>query len=138
MARPQEVLLEEFREAGHMNRLHVSLMFAQITVFLGSTGALLFAVTSDLTDLATRITAGFGLVVCLVFLVHHERVYAYSESARSTAAAAQSELGLTLYRYSPSRLTWLKMTANSASRLLYFSAAFIWLLVVFGGNGLLH
>jgi hypothetical protein len=112
-----EAQLEEFREAGQAHRLHVTLMFGQITVFLAASAGLLHTLLGDVSQASARLLgAAVGILISFVFLVHHERVYAYSFAARQPATRLQEDLGLTLYQ-DPPRPTLLPVRATTASRI---------------------
>lgn len=37
----QQILMEEFKEAGQLHRLHIGLLFGHLVIFIGTIGALL-------------------------------------------------------------------------------------------------
>ena len=128
----QKILIEEFKEAGHLHRLHVGLMFGQITVFLGASGALLHRVASlpPLTNGAVLLFSGVGIFLSLLFLVLHERVYAYSHGARRRAEEIQTMLNLSLYRAQESKLKFVdRVRASTMTRALYILAIAAWLII---------
>ena len=127
-----EAMLEELREAGQNHRLHVTLMFGQITVFLAASGGLLSALLGTVNSTTSRMIGAVGMLVTFVFLVHHERVYAYSLSARDRAIRLQDALGLNLYR-DPPRPVVLPIRATTASRMLYLTASIFWAFVLARG-----
>ena len=128
-----EAQLEEFREAGQVHRLHVTLMFGQVTVFLAASAGLLHTLLGDVTQTSARLIGGVGILVSFVFLVHHERVYAYSLAARQRATHLQKDLGLILYQ-DPPRPTLLPVRATTASRVLYVAAGLFWIYVLVRGT----
>lgn len=72
----RRALIQEFREAGQLHRLHLGLMFGQITVFLGASGPLVHRVMGQppLESWALRLFALFGCFLAVLFAVLHERV----------------------------------------------------------------
>lgn len=135
----RQFLLEEFKEAGHLHRLHLSLMFGHITVFLGASGGLIYRLTNQppIDPLLLRLLALFGVFLAFLFLILHERVYAYSHGARRRAEEVQKILGLELYSDCPTHIKWLRsFRAAAVTRTLYVGAALFWLyLVVVGPSG---
>lgn len=130
----QQVLLEEFKEAGHLHRLHVGLMFGQITVFLGASGALLhrLAAQPPLEPIAVRLFAALGCFLALLFLVLHERVYAYSYRARNRALEIQNLLSVSLYQYPESQFALVRgLKASSLTRTLYVLSLLCWLAIAY-------
>jgi hypothetical protein len=124
-----KALVEEFKEAGLYHRLHVTLMFGQITVFLGASGGLLHRLTTSpkLDPLLTAVLALFGALISYLFLVLHERVYTYSMRARDRASSIQPLLGLDLYRYEETRWKWGRGHASTWTRALYVAALVVWM-----------
>ena len=132
MSDRREALIEELREAGQIHRLHITLLFGQLTVFLAATGGVVSALLSEANSTTARVMGAFGLLLAFVFLVQHERVHQYSRFARDRAISAQNELGVTVYAVLPSS-RWLRIGAGYASRLLYLSAAAFWVYVIIRG-----
>ncbi|MCX7109964.1 MAG: hypothetical protein NTX45_07525 [Proteobacteria bacterium] len=129
----KKLLLEEFKEAGHLHRLHVSLMFGQITVFLGATGGLVHRITNapPLDPVMIRVLAIFGCLLAFLFLVLHERVYAYSHGSRSRAEEIQRILGFSVYKHYQTHLNWLQsFSASTLTRLFYIPSFIFWVYVM--------
>lgn len=130
----RKALLEEFKEAGHLHRLHVGLMFGQITVFLGASGAIAHRIASNppLEPVALRLFALFGCFLALLFIVLHERVYAYSYGARQRAQEIQGKLGLSLYHDQQTHFRILRgCRARWVTRSLYIIIFLFWVWVAF-------
>ncbi|MCP4315604.1 MAG: hypothetical protein GY789_06180 [Hyphomicrobiales bacterium] len=140
-------LIDEYKEASHYHRLHITLLFGQLTVYLGVSGALINFVTKDSgpEGLMLTLIGVFGCIISFVFLIQHERVYASSYSARSRAEYIQHLLDLELYKPNISQFDIQKLlplgenTSNrinsivnkteaaSANRLLYISGFIYWI-----------
>jgi hypothetical protein len=120
-AERRAALLEQSSECGQSHRLHVTLMFGQMTVFLAAIAGTLSQVlgNANLSPLGTRIAAAIGCFVSLVFLVHHERMYRHSFQARSQAAEAHRQLGIAVYGHVRTRLP----RAAVMSKVLYIGSA---------------
>lgn len=128
-----KALLEEYKEAGHLHRLHVGLMFGQITVFLGASGALLHRMVGLplLDNDAIRFFAVVGGFLAILFLVLHERVYAYSKGARNRAEEIQVLLGMELYKSRETDFRPLrKARAAPITRFLYGASLVLWILLL--------
>ena len=130
----RRVLLEEFKEAGHLHRLHVGLMFGQITVFLGASGALMHRVVGHppLEEFSLRLFAVIGGFLAILFLVLHERVYAYSHGARKRAEELQQLLELSLYKHHETQFFPVRrLKAAGMTRALYTASLACWLVILF-------
>lgn len=131
-------VLEEYREAGLMHRLHITLIFGQTTIFLAAFGLvaqLLFG-AADLPSIRIRLLAGVGALVTFVLLVQHQRQYRYSEQSRARAIDIQNRLdkdGLGPYGESPLD-RWLPVSAGNAARGLYLVALAGWALLLATGR----
>jgi hypothetical protein len=125
----KNLLLEQLREAGQSHRLHVTLMFGQMTVFLAAAGGILSqSVNQELPTASARVLSGLGVLVCAVFLVHHERMYDHSFRARASAMDAQAKLGIVVYHHSSSdgsRVPRFLPRAALMSRVLYVSTLLV-------------
>ena len=132
-----KLLIEEFKEAGHLHRLHLGLMFGQITVFLGASGALLHRVVGlpVLDQGAARLLAVTGLFLAVLFLVLHERVYAYSAGARARAEEIQRDLELDLYKPRNTEFKPVQgIRAATITRTLYLASATLWIVLLAAPN----
>mgnify|MGYP001469500746 CR=1 FL=1 len=126
----RQILMEEFKEAGQLHRLHIGLLFGHLVIFLGIIGALL----SKYIELSTcsffyKIFCAFaGAFLTLLFIILHERVFEYSIMARNRAEKIQEMLDLDLYKTPKNRFFLVRFfSVYISTRYFFISILILWL-----------
>jgi hypothetical protein len=125
----QKALLEEYKEAGQFHRLHITLLFGEITVYLAASGALLHFLSSKPAPSLATLAGLLGTFISIAFFVISERANDYSQSARRRAIEVENELGLSLFHHNSLRRAALGgwATATNAGRAVYIAGFVLWL-----------
>lgn len=131
-----DACLSEYREALAEVRVNSSLMFAELTVYLASSGALLqLYFKPDNAHQGNLPIAIIGLLLSLAFYVLHDRFGDFVHGARRRAEALERRLGFSLYSSSPHSRPVLGVvavaSAINAARLLLLTGFAGWLCVMF-------
>jgi len=130
----------EYKEALAEVRLHSTLMFGELTVYLGASAGLLQIVSrSDVTPPIRLGVTTFGIVLSLAFYVLHERFGDFVHVARRRARDLEQSLGFKLYSSAPARRQLFGapiVTAINAARFLFVAGGLTWLVILIGApNG---
>jgi hypothetical protein len=114
----------EYIDASNNMRMCSTLRFAQLTLFLAGTAALLSVLFSKDSVAPKQTLKIAGLVIVAVFFVFEERTTGFWQHYKDRAKVLEEKMGCWQYRLSanhpiPFRATW-------AARLLFFAAALFW------------
>ena len=125
------LLLAEYAECGHFERLDAQLSFNYLMVFLAATGGSLTVfrnLTPESRDLHI-LAAVFGFVLSFVFLLSAERRSARSRATRDRALELERLLGLQLHQGRAERRPAFgpQTTTTALFRLVYAGAALVWI-----------
>jgi hypothetical protein len=126
--------LAEYKEALADVRLHSTLMFGELTVYLGASAGLVQVTSRDDATQPTRLGLSVaGIVLSVAFYVLHERFGDFVHVARKRARDLEQSLGFQLYSSAPERRRLFGariVTAINAARLLFVCGCAGWLLVL--------
>lgn len=119
--------IEEYKEAGALHRLHITLMFGQMTVYLAASAGLIQVLTKEVPPLipVQIVLSLIGIALSIIFWIVTERAAKFLHSARNRAMEIEKQLELSLYSSGPSRENSV-LTATNATRLLYLSGILGW------------
>jgi len=132
--RPTSAARDEYLDASANARQYITLRFAELTIFMTATGAILAvsfsAVAAPLTREAAVALKLAGLAVAAVFWVLEDRTMAYWRHFVRRAAELEPELGFRQYstRPAPGRLS-----SHLAIRALIGLVAIFWVVSIFVG-----
>lgn len=118
---------DEYREAGALHRLHITLLFGQMTVYLAATAGL-FKVALENQDQANgvQILVSFiGIILSSVFWIIMERAAEFLHYSRRRAVEIEKKLQFELYQRGPSGVKKY-FTAINATRGLYIAGLILW------------
>ena len=118
---------DEYLDASENMRYLGNLRFAEMTVFIVTTGgllAVLFQPDFALSNVARVVLKVGGIATALIFGLTNERVSLYWKHSQRRAAELEKELGYQQYSTLPRRSAF---TAENASRLLYFLLLVFWI-----------
>lgn len=122
---------KEYLDASTNVRHHGTLRFAQLTLFLAITGALINVAFArpPLSHFATLVLELLGLVAGCALLIMEERTARYWWHYRNRAATLEKGLGYAQYSDLPIRKgKWL--TAQNATRVLYVAVIVFWVVAI--------
>jgi hypothetical protein len=126
----QEDPKDEYKDLSDNMRHYGNLRFAQLTIFIASTAALLNAtLTSSLpftTESRFLLKIG-GVITTIVFWVIEERAADYWHHFRRRAVELEKQLGYQQYTTRPTRTF---ITATNAVRLFYASILVFWIITI--------
>jgi hypothetical protein len=129
-----DIQLAEYKEALAEVRLHSTLMFGELTVYLGaSAGLLQVASRVDATPSMRLGLSVAGIVLSVAFYVLHERFGDFVHVARRRARDLEQSLGFKLYSSAPERRPLFGVrivTAINAARLLFVCGCGAWLVIL--------
>jgi hypothetical protein len=94
----RKLLLREHKEAALLHRFEAALIFAQLTVYLGATGALLKETLANGLTHASLAAIGFALIVlAIAFFFIIRRARTHMRQATDRAKVVEWRLGFRLY-----------------------------------------
>jgi hypothetical protein len=121
---------DEYRDLSDNMRQYGNLRFAQLTLFIASTAALLNATLTPglpfTTELRFLLKIG-GVITAIVFWVMEERAADYWHHFRRRAVELEKQLGYQQYTTRPARTF---ITATNAARLFYASLLVFWVITI--------
>ncbi len=124
-------LKDEYLDASDNIRHWNTLRFAELTIYIALTGALLNAITGSSPPLPPLVGASAkiaGLVVTILFFVLQERTMLYWYSFVHRAAELEKELGFQQYSSRP--LAGL-ITGRNAVRVFFLIMVLLWVVSLF-------
>jgi hypothetical protein len=129
---PNEYALEEYKDVSINMRQYGTMRFAQLTLFVAASGALLLAALKPLGEVSggrrNAVRIG-GLILTVIFWILEERSTAYWVLYRERAKYLEKTLGFEQYqrRPNPMRIVF-EINATNAMRLLFVSSIIFWIL----------
>jgi hypothetical protein len=129
----RDELLREYSEAGQFERVNLQLAFNYVTVFLAAMGGTLTVfgnLPTDSIDLRV-LTAAFGVVLSIMFLVSGEHRAFRSRAIQVRTKEIESLLGFRLHQRlsADSRVAGLRVTTAGLYRAVYSAGVFVWIYV---------
>lgn len=112
-------LIDEYKEAGALHRLHITLLFGQITVYLAANAGMFKVAIENQSNGVKLLVSFMGIIMTLVFWIITTRAAKFMEKARDRAKDIEKEIGFELYTKGPSEqqtlLTAVNATLDSTS-----------------------
>ena len=124
-------LKDEYLDASENIRHWNTLRFAELTIYIALTGALLTAIIRESPPLPPPVGAAAkiaGLVVTILFFVLQERTMLYWYSFVRRAAELEKELGFQQYSTRPSAGI---ISGRNAMRVFFLTMVLLWVVSLF-------
>jgi hypothetical protein len=124
-------LKDEYLDVSDNIRHWNTLRFAELTIYIALTGAMLNAITGNSPPLPTLVSAQAkiaGLAVTILFLVLQERTMLYWYSFIQRAAELEKELGFQQYSSRPPAGI---ITGRNAMRVFFLIMVLFWFISLF-------
>ncbi len=124
-------LKDEYLDASDNIRHWNTLRFAELTIYIALTGALLNAIVGKSPPLPPVVSAPAkvaGILVTILFFVLHERTMLYWYNFVERAAELEKELGFQQYSSRPRAGI---ITGRNAMRLFFLIMALFWVISLF-------
>jgi hypothetical protein len=126
----EDKVKSEYLDVSSNIRQHSTMRFAQLTLFIAITAALLNVYFGRSIPLPTGANLALkiaGLLVVVIFWVMEERVGDFFHHYRRRAVELEKQLGYSQYSETPKRRI---VTATNAVRLLFLLIGIFWLLAL--------
>jgi dipeptide/tripeptide permease len=118
---------EEYKDLSDNMRHYANMRFAQLTIFVALTGALIvvnFSKDAPDSHLAKTVLKVAGIFIATMFWIMEERAADYWHHFRKRAVELEDLLGYRQYKDRPTRRF---LTATNASRAIYVGVIVFWI-----------
>jgi hypothetical protein len=128
---PKKYIVEEYKDVSNNVRHYGTMRFAQLTLFVAISGALIVLAFKPLAEVSYGPRRGIriaGLVITAVFWILEQRSTVYWIRFKERALYLEEKLGYDQYHMRPRPLRLIvQINATNALRLLFISCFIFWL-----------